>query len=57
MEKMKENESTKYFVDLTVSKYFNSQDSTRKVFFNTNDCKVPSIQEEQKVHIKCIVKS
>lgn len=53
MEKMKMNESTKYFVDLTVSKYVNSQDNTQKIFSNTNDRKVPPIQKEQKVHIKC----
>ena len=53
MEKMKMNESTKYFVDLTVSKYVNSQDNTHKIFYNTNDRKVPPIQKEQNVHIKC----
>lgn len=53
MEKMKMNESTKYFVDLTVSKYVNSQDNIQKAFSNTIDRKVPTIQKEQNVHIKC----
>ena len=34
MEKMKINESTEYFVDLTVSKHINSQDNTQKIFSN-----------------------
>lgn len=53
MEKMKNNESTKYFVDLTVSKYINSQDNTQKIFSNANGNKVPTIHKEQNVHIKC----
>lgn len=53
MKKMALNESTKYYVDLTISKYLGTRIDTQNTLSNTKEQKQIHYPNDQKSNIKC----